>query len=80
MELFEQHKNLLEEAMEALYSRQFFSPYPEHPKAYDQELDAKGKDAFGRLLNEDFNQLNQEATSWIGEEVSPLWQTGTGVR
>ncbi len=80
MELFEQHKNLLEEAMEALYSRQFFSPYPEHPKAYDQELDAKGKDAFGRLLNEDFNQLNQEAASWIGEEVSPLWQTGIGVR
>lgn len=77
--LYLQHEELLNQAIEALSTRQFFSPYPEHPKAYDQELDAKGKDAFGRLLNENFTQLNQEADSWVGEEVSPLWQYGIGV-
>jgi len=67
-----QHKKLLSQAIEALATRQFFSPYPEHPKAYNPELDGQGKDAFGRLLNENFKQLNQEADAWIGEEVSPL--------
>jgi phenylacetic acid degradation protein paaN len=78
--LYLQHKELLGQAIEALSTRQFFSPYPEHPKAYDQELDAQGKDAFGRSLNENFTQLNQDADEWIGEEVSPLWQYGIGVR
>ncbi|MGB1038525.1 MAG: aldehyde dehydrogenase family protein, partial [Bacteroidia bacterium] len=78
--LYQKHKDLLDDAMEALSTRQFFSPYPEHPKAYDQELDAQGKDAFGRLLNLDFTELNQDADQWVGEEVSPLWQTGIGVR
>lgn len=78
--LYLQHEELLNQAIDALSTRQFFSPYPEHPKAYDQELDAKGKDAFGRLLNENFTQLNQEADAWVGEEVSPLWQYGIGVR
>lgn len=78
--LFHTHKNTLEEAMEALSTRQFYSPYPEHPKAYPAELDAVGKDAFGRLLNQDFQELDQAAEEWVGEEVSPLWQTGIGVR
>ncbi len=78
--LYIQHKELLDQAIEALSTRQFFSPYPEHPKAYDAERDAQGKDAFGRLLNENFTQLNQEADQWIGEEVSPLWQYGIGVQ
>lgn len=78
--LYLQHKELLGQAIEALSTRQFFSPYPEHPKAYDPGLDAKGKEAFGRLLNENFTQLNQDAATWVGEEVSPLWQYGTGVR
>ena len=78
--IYLQHKKLLSQAIEALATRQFFSPYPEHYKAYDPELDAQGKDAFGRLLNENFTQLNQEAGAWIGEEVSPLWQYGIGVR
>ena len=80
MDLYKKHQSILDEALEALRTRQFFSPYPEHPKAYAKELDAQGKEAFGRLLNENFSQLNQEADEWIGEEVSPLWQYGIGVR
>lgn len=79
-DLFTKHQQLLNEAVEALSSRQFFSPYPEHPKAYDAELDAAGKEAFGRLLNKNFTALNQPAEHWIGEEVSPFWQMGLGVQ
>ena len=57
--LYLQHKELLGQAIEALSTRQFFSPYPEHPKAYDSGLDSKGKEAFCRLLNESFMQRNQ---------------------
>lgn len=78
--LYVHHKNLLDSALAALHTRQFFSPYEEHPKAYLAELDAQGKEAFGRLLNENFVQLNQDADQWIGEEVSPLWGYGIGIR
>jgi phenylacetic acid degradation protein paaN len=78
--LYQKHKNMLDEAIKALTTRQFFSPYPEHPKAYKEGLDAKGNEALGRLLNENFIELNQEADEWVGEEVSPLWQFGIGVR
>ncbi|PCJ64108.1 MAG: phenylacetic acid degradation protein PaaN [Bacteroidetes bacterium] len=80
IDLYQKHKVLLEDAITALSTRQFFSPYPEHPKAYAEDLDAQGKDAFGRLLNENFTELNQTADSWIGEEVSPVWQYGIGVK
>ncbi|MBT8326129.1 MAG: aldehyde dehydrogenase family protein [Bacteroidia bacterium] len=78
--LYEKHEGLLSDAIDALRKRDFYSPYPEHPKAYNQEDDAKGKEAFGRLLNLNFEGLNQEGDAWIGEEVSPYWQTGIGVQ
>lgn len=78
--LFKKHQELLNQGLEALQTRQFFSPYPEHPKAYTAKLDQQGKDAFGRLLNENFTELNQEAETWIGEEVSPFWQMGLGIQ
>lgn len=77
--LYLQHKKLLDSAIAALHKRQFFSPYAEHPKAYSAELDAQGKEAFGRLLNQNFVQLNQDTEHWIGEEVSPLWNYGIGI-
>ena len=78
--LYSKHEALIESAIEALAKRDFYSPYPEHPKAYPQEEDAKGKEAFGRLLNLNFEGLKQQADEWIGEEVSPYWQTGIGVQ
>lgn len=77
--LFDKHKALIQDAINALSERTFYTPYPEHPKAYAEDANEKGKEAFGRLLNQNFDELEQLANEWIGEEVSPFWQTGLGV-
>ncbi len=79
MSLYNKHRQLLDDAIKAIHERTFYTPYPEHPKAYAEDADANGKEAFGRLLNLNFEQLGQEADQWIGEEVSPFWQTGLGI-
>lgn len=77
---YDKHKALIAEAMNALEERTFYTPYPEHPRAYPEDQDALGKEAFGKQLNENFKELEQEAEGWKGEEVSPYWQTGLGVQ
>lgn len=74
------HESLLNEAVKALYSRNFYTPYPEHPKAYGEGMDESGKAAFLAHMNENFKELNVESSHWIGSEVSPYLQTGIGVR
>ncbi len=77
--LYNKHEQLINDATAALAKRDFYTPYPEHPKAYAEDENAKGKEAFGRLLNNNYEELNQEATEWVGEEVSPFWQQGLGI-
>lgn len=77
--LYSKHEDLIKAAIDAIAERNFYTPYPEHPKAYAEDADALGKEAFGRMLNENFTDLQQDADKWIGEEVSPFWQTGLGV-
>ena len=78
--LYAKHEALINEAIEAMAKRDFYTPYPEHPKAYGEGANEKGKDAFGRLLNTNFEELGQAADEWIGTEVSPYWQTGLGIQ
>ena len=78
--LYNKHQQTIEDAIAAIAKRDFYTPYPEHPKAYGEGADEAGKMAFGRLLNQNYTELNQEADTWIGEEVSPFWQTGLGVQ
>jgi phenylacetic acid degradation protein paaN len=78
--LYNKHQQTIEDAIAAIAKRDFYTPYPEHPKAYGEGADEAGKMAFGRLLNENYVELNQDADAWVGEEVSPFWQTGLGVQ
>ncbi len=80
MDLYSKHRQTLSDAMAALAERTFYTPYPEHPKAYPADANEIGKTAFGQKLNENYSELNQESEEWIGEEVSPFWQTGLGVK
>lgn len=73
-------ESLLNEAVKALYSRNFYTPYPEHPKVYGEGADEAGKAAFIAHMNENFTELNVNSEQWIGSEVSPYLQTGIGVR
>lgn len=67
--LIERHRETLDKALEAIRTREYWSPYPEHPKAYgDAET---GKAAFDGLLHGRF-ELDQPGTDgWTGGEVSP---------
>ena len=50
MSLYEKHAELLEKAVAALHTRDYFTPYPEHPKAYPAEDNDAGR--IGLLLHE----------------------------
>ncbi|MDX6347908.1 MAG: hypothetical protein QOF84_2698 [Streptomyces sp.] len=67
--LIERHRETLDKALAAIRTREYWSPYPEHPKAYgDGET---GKAAFDALLHGRFD-LDQPGTDgWTGGEVSP---------
>ncbi|MFP8961874.1 phenylacetic acid degradation protein PaaN [Streptomyces nanhaiensis] len=73
--LAEKHRPTLERALEAIRTREYWSPYPEHPKAYGEEHGTlgpvEGKTAFDALLGRRF-ELDQPGTDgWVGGEVSP---------
>ncbi len=75
------HKERIERAILALQERTYYAPYPENPKAYAEDADAKGKEAFQKQLSNSFSGLNEEGnTGFIGEEVSPYMMLGLGVQ
>jgi phenylacetic acid degradation protein paaN len=81
MSLFIKHKDLIQEAIAATLTRNYYTPYPETPKAYAEDGDAKAKAYISAIMNNNFAELLQEASeSWVGEEVSPYLQLGIGVK
>ena len=78
--LFEKHKEVLKQAIEASSTRNYYTPFPESPRAYSETGDAEGKNAFSQKLNNDFKELLQSGESaWLGEEVSPYLMVGLGI-
>ncbi|MCX2922174.1 phenylacetic acid degradation protein PaaN [Streptomyces sp. NEAU-W12] len=73
-QLTAQHRPTLDRALEAIRTRAYWSPHPEHPKAYGENgsLDlAAGKAAFDALLGTRLD-LDQPGTDdWVGGETSP---------
>lgn len=81
MNLFEKHQQALNTAVKALGERTYFTPYPENPKAYAEDADAKAKAWISAAMNNDFKGLKQAGEiGWSGEEVSPFLQVGIGVK
>lgn len=73
-ELIARHRPTLDGAREAIRTRAYWSPHPEHPKAYGENGSLgleEGKAAFSALLGERLD-LDQPGTDdWVGGEVSP---------
>ncbi|MFJ2174437.1 phenylacetic acid degradation protein PaaN [Streptomyces sp. NPDC087851] len=70
-QLAEKHRPTLDRALETVGSRSYWSPHPEHPKAYGESAPADGLAAFQALRGTRF-ELDQPGTDgWTGGEVSP---------
>ncbi|WP_432248750.1 phenylacetic acid degradation protein PaaN [Streptomyces sanyensis] len=71
MQLTETHRPTLDQALEAIRTRAYWSPHPEHPKAYGENAPSDGLAAFEALRGNRFD-LDQPGTDgWTGGEVSP---------
>ncbi|MFB7662772.1 phenylacetic acid degradation protein PaaN [Kitasatospora sp. NPDC056138] len=71
-ELIERHQDTLDRAIAAIRSRDYWSPYPEFPKAYGENGAEAGKAAFDALLGGVF-ALDGQPTDGelVGGETSP---------
>ncbi|MFI1014594.1 phenylacetic acid degradation protein PaaN [Streptomyces sp. NPDC020965] len=69
--LTESHRPTLDQAIEAIRTRAYWSPHPEHPKAYGESAPTEGLAAFEALHGTRFD-LDQPGTDgWTGAETSP---------
>ncbi|MFC9602142.1 phenylacetic acid degradation protein PaaN [Streptomyces niveus] len=70
-QLNEKHRPTLDRALDAIRTRAYWSPHPEHPKAYGESAPADGLAAFKALHGTRFD-LDQPGTDgWTGGERSP---------
>ncbi len=53
-ELIDKHRETLDRALEAIDERTYWSPYPEHPKAYPEDAQAAGQAALEQRLGKPF--------------------------
>ena len=53
-DFFDTHKGTLEKALETIRTRQYWSPYPESPRAYGDDAPAAGEAAFQARLGKPF--------------------------
>ncbi|WP_405616407.1 phenylacetic acid degradation protein PaaN [Streptomyces sp. NBC_00076] len=73
-DLIAKHRPTLDQALEVIRTRAYWSPHPEHPKAYGENgsLDAAaGKAAFDALLGTRLDLGQPGTDDWVGGEVSP---------
>ncbi|MFD5895137.1 MULTISPECIES: phenylacetic acid degradation protein PaaN [unclassified Streptomyces] len=70
-QLNEKHRPTLDRALDAIRTRDYWSPHPEHPKAYGESAPADGLAAF-KALHGTRIDLDQPGTDgWTGGERSP---------
>ncbi|MFD0023081.1 phenylacetic acid degradation protein PaaN [Streptomyces sp. NPDC058382] len=75
--LTEKHRPTLDRALDAIRSRAYWSPHPEHPKAYGEGGSpgslgaAEGKAAFDAVLNTRIDLGQPGTDGWTGGETSP---------
>lgn len=71
---FNEHRPMLDQALAAIKSREYFSAFPEVPsgKIYGENAQAEGKAALERRLGKRFELAQPGTAGWIGAEHSPF--------
>jgi len=70
-ELFAKHEDTLKRALHAIKSREYWSPYPESPRAYGEDAPRSGEDAFQARLGKLFSIDQPSRGTSGGSESSP---------
>ncbi|WP_255949552.1 phenylacetic acid degradation protein PaaN [Streptomyces odontomachi] len=73
-ELIARHRPTLDQALKTIRTRAYWSPHPEHPKAYgegDSLTAEEGKAAFEALLNTQLDLGQPGTDTWVDGEKSP---------
>ncbi|MFG2652866.1 phenylacetic acid degradation protein PaaN [Streptomyces sp. NPDC048436] len=73
-QLIATHRPTLDQALETIRTRAYWSPHPEHPKAYGENGSLslpEGKAAFDALLGSRFDLGQPGTDDWTGAETSP---------
>jgi phenylacetic acid degradation protein paaN len=78
MELFEKHEETLKRAVAAIKSREYWSAYPESPRAYGEDAPQLGEEAFKSRLGTLF-KFDQPATGTSGGGESSPYGVDLGV-
>ncbi len=69
--MFDRHQSLLTQAVEAIASRGYWSPYAESPRAYGETAIEDGRQAFEAYRNAQFYLDQPGVQGKAGSEVSP---------
>ncbi|QES49207.1 phenylacetic acid degradation protein PaaN [Streptomyces venezuelae] len=70
-QLSDKHRPTLDAALDAIRSRAYWSPHPEHPKAYGETAPADGLKAFEDVRHSRLDLGQPGTDGWTGGEVSP---------
>jgi len=73
-DFFQKHKQLLDDAVEAIHKRGYWSPFPEVPstKAYGETANEDGKKAFEARLNKPFSIDQPGTVGQTGRDDAPF--------
>ncbi|WP_431043321.1 phenylacetic acid degradation protein PaaN [Streptomyces sp. P1-3] len=74
-QLIEKHRPTLDQALDTIRTRAYWSPHPEHPKAYGENGSlsaADGQAAFDTLRDTRLDLGQPGTDGWVGGEVSPF--------
>lgn len=70
-QLFDRHRGTLAQAVEAIATREFWTPYPESIKQYPEEAVKEAPQRFEALLKRHFSLKVPSVAGQVGSEVSP---------
>jgi phenylacetic acid degradation protein paaN len=73
-QLIARHRPTLDQALKTITTRAYWSPHPEHPKAYGEDGSlsaAEGKAAFDALPGTRLGLGQPGTDAWVGAETSP---------
>ncbi|MGP5712336.1 phenylacetic acid degradation protein PaaN [Vreelandella alkaliphila] len=70
-QMFDLHRDILDQAVDAISKRNFWTPYPESMRKYPEDAVKAAPSRFESLLNQPFALNRIGSTQQVGGEVSP---------